>query len=169
MSSPRASVATIIRAPYFARYATPEDNLSYWCGFMVLFSNIEIGIGLFASSLPSVRRVYRSTMKQDHSLPESSKSQSHQLSTFGGSGLYAKGSSARRGHNDTVIGADGSKGQGYRPGDWERLTDEGSDKGILVDDHTPSTDFKEHGKGQIRVNQTFEVAYSSSPSDAITR
>lgn len=169
MSSFRASIATIIRAPYFARYASPEDNLSYWCGFMLLFSNIEMGIGLFASSLPAVRRFYRSTIKQDHSLSESSKPHSHQLSTLGGSGRYAKGSSARRGHNDTVIGTDGSKGPSYRPGDWERLADEGSDKGILVNAEAPSTDFKEHKKGQIRVNQTFEVAYSSSPGNGSTR
>lgn len=169
MYSTRASIATIIRAPYFARYANPEDNLSYWCGFMVLFSNIEMGIGLFASSLPSVRRFYRSTVKQENSLSEGSKPQSHQLSTFGSSNLYAKGSSARRGHNDSVIGADGGKGPGYRLGDWERLTDEGSDKGILVSADPSRADRKEHGKGEIRVNQTFEMEYSNSTGDGTRR
>ena len=132
---------------------------------MVLFSNIEMGIGLFASSLPAVRRFYRSTIKQSHSLSSEDKSNSHQLPTISGTGgRYVKGSAARRGHNESIVRAGGSKGEGYSPGDWERLTDEGSDKGIILNAQYPNRDF-DHGKGQIRVNQTFEVAYSRSPDD----
>ncbi|KAK7943905.1 uncharacterized protein PG986_013018 [Apiospora aurea] len=45
-----ASVATIARAPFLSHYADPTNDLTYYEGYMVLFSNVETGIGLFAST-----------------------------------------------------------------------------------------------------------------------
>lgn len=123
---------------------------------MLLYSNIEMGIGLFASSLPAVRRFYRIMFKPDHSTGKGSTPHtSHQLAPMGRSG---KGSSARRDPDDIPVGDDVGKDQGYRPGNWERLADESSDKGILINAESPSSEFVEPGKKQIRVDHTFEVA-----------
>ncbi|QDS69319.1 hypothetical protein FKW77_003268 [Venturia effusa] len=53
-----ASITTIVRAPYIEHYWTPKDNLTYWTGFIVLYSNVESAIGLIASSIPSMRRLF---------------------------------------------------------------------------------------------------------------
>lgn len=144
-----ASVATIVRAPYFARYASPEDDLSYWCGYMLLYSNIEMGIGLFASSLPAVRRLYRLVFKPELASGSGPTPHgSHQLAPLG------RGDTGRDG---TLSGAEAGKAQTYRPGNWERLADDGSDKGILINAESHG-EFRDGDKKQIRVEQTFEVA-----------
>lgn len=164
-----ASIATIIRAPYFTHYSNPADNLSYWCGHMVLYSNIETGIGLFASALPALRRFYRLHFRSggdpSSGRSDGSKSGGHQLATFGGTnaGPHKMASLSRRDrHNHDGISASTAataNHQGYgSKGDWERLTDEDSDKGILINAEAPGSDFRKNGKSQIRVDHTFEVA-----------
>ncbi|TID27089.1 hypothetical protein E2P81_ATG01539 [Venturia nashicola] len=53
-----ASITTIFRAPYIERYWKPLDNLTYWTGFIVLYSNVESAIGLIASSIPTLRKLF---------------------------------------------------------------------------------------------------------------
>ncbi|KAK7931056.1 hypothetical protein PG985_001768 [Apiospora marii] len=161
-----ASVATIARAPFLSHYDDPTNDLMYYCGYMVLFSNVETGIGLFASSLPSMRRAYLILVK--HEGPGSGSSGGHNSSglsggrqpnnsgiiTIGGSGGAIVGNNNKskssrirtRFINPTDLGQSEAHIDGG--GDWERLHDDGSDKGILV---------PQHDKTNIRVDQSYAV------------
>ncbi|KAK8085781.1 hypothetical protein PG997_007052 [Apiospora hydei] len=170
-----ASVATIARAPFLSHYADPTNDLTYYEGYMVLFSNVETGIGLFASSLPSIRRAYLIFIKpegQDGSSggggSGASDSKHHQgnagIITIGGSGGGMPGASGRRSQpkssrsrsrfiNPTDLGQSEAHIDGG--GEWERLGDDGSDKGILI----PHS----NDKG-IRVDQSYAVEMHPVPS-----
>lgn len=105
-----------------------------------MFSNIETGIGCFASSLPSIRRLYYLVRKPEHSSEPSQPQNSDNIITIGGSGMVkGKGKKAKLSTfgsvytytNTTVRGEPEVHSEGGQ-GDWERLTDERSDKGFLV-------------------------------------
>ncbi|CAN8097806.1 unnamed protein product [Discula destructiva] len=72
-----ASISTIARAPYISHYEEPENNLLYYIGYIVLFSNIETGIGCVASSLPAIRRLHQRRNVERQDWPTSLQSPSH--------------------------------------------------------------------------------------------
>lgn len=108
----------------------------YYCGYMVLFSNVEMGIGLFASSLPAIRRLYLLSIRPERSQGSSQPPVINHdgLVTIGGGGAKKNAKAmarttvlsvfshpADRGHSETRV--DSGRGS------WERLTDGGSDNG----------------------------------------
>ncbi|ROW14223.1 hypothetical protein VPNG_04225 [Cytospora leucostoma] len=160
-----ASLSTIARAPFITRYADPTDNLKYYVGFIVLFSNIESGIGCVATSLPAIRKLYMRLAKKEGTedkdtsdTPKSNGSKSKTLVTIGGGGspFASRGRLARgvnRGVSLTTVQARGA-GDGDGDGDWEQLQDGDSDEIPL----SPSKD----GKGSrplrgIRAEYTYSV------------
>ncbi|KAJ6444538.1 integral membrane protein [Purpureocillium lavendulum] len=54
-----ASIITMVRIPYVNRFASPTD-LKFWVAHIMLCSDIETGIGCIATSVPSIRRLFRS-------------------------------------------------------------------------------------------------------------
>lgn len=184
-------MSTIARAPFITRYADPTDNLKCECpslpvlsrqtdrqhrshvshtqnipdyiGYIVLFSNIESGIGCVATSLPAIRKLYMRHAKKEGTegnnsgdTPGTDGSKDRALVTIGGSGspFASRGRLARgvnRGVSLTTVQA---RGAGDGEGDWERLQDGYSDEIPL----SPSKD----GKGSrplrgIRAEYTYSV------------
>lgn len=165
-------MATIARAPFLSHYADPNNDLMYYCGYMVLFPNVETGIGLFVFSLPSLRRAYLILIKREgadgsgHGSSGPSNTTQHGntgIVTIGGNGRImmsgggnSKTKSSRvrnRFINPTELGQSEAHVDGG--GDWERLGDDGSDKGILV---------PQHDKTNIRVDQSYVVEMHPVPS-----
>ncbi|KAI7767096.1 hypothetical protein LZL87_012382 [Fusarium oxysporum] len=127
-----ASIATVARAPFISHYKRPTDNLKYYICYIVLFSFVEIGIGCIATSLPSLRILYKRVRGQE---PQGSTGtpNANTLITIGGGKI---GDSSSRGPkrvftNPTDRGIT-STHVNRGDNDWERLSDEDSDKGILV-------------------------------------
>ncbi|KAK7714300.1 hypothetical protein SLS64_004400 [Diaporthe eres] len=143
-----ASISTIARAPFISRYEKPEDDLKYYIGFIVLFSNIETGVGCVASCLPAMRRLYMRITKKETSENKSSNPQGtgSVIVTIGGGGggSSSRGrkqrimfsSAADRSVNMTTVQATG----GARGGDWEQLHDGDSDE-------VPLSPWKKPAKG----------------------
>ncbi|ROW10407.1 hypothetical protein VMCG_02064 [Cytospora schulzeri] len=134
-----ASIATLARAPYLSHYADPTNDLMYYCGYMVIFSNIETGIGLFASSLPAIRRLYMliNQAEPTHEATPPHMNLNKGIVTIGGTGgskdaklkartavLGVFSNPTDRGHSEAHV----DRGSGS----WERLTDGGSDNGSKV-------------------------------------
>ncbi|KAF7557802.1 hypothetical protein G7Z17_g402 [Cylindrodendrum hubeiense] len=61
-----ASIATIIRMPYVPGYAAETDKL-YKIGFVILWTVVELGLGILAGSLPSLRKFFKSLAKDKSS------------------------------------------------------------------------------------------------------
>ncbi|KAL7624934.1 hypothetical protein AAE478_004148 [Parahypoxylon ruwenzoriense] len=60
-----ASVASLIRMPYYKYYDTvayPDDFL-YHAGYIALWSELECGMGIVACSLPPLRRLFKNFFK----------------------------------------------------------------------------------------------------------
>ncbi|KAK7991343.1 hypothetical protein PG988_000137 [Apiospora saccharicola] len=157
-----ASFATTARAPFLSHYDDPTNDLMYYCGYMVLFSNVETGIGLFASPLPSIRRAYLIIIRKEGtngssngSGPSNPQQDNSGIVTIGGTGgvmggggnIKSKSSRVRnRFINPTDLGQSEAHVDGG--GGWERFNDYGSDKCILV---------PQHDKTKIRVDQSYAV------------
>ncbi|KAH8651278.1 hypothetical protein BX600DRAFT_100885 [Xylariales sp. PMI_506] len=143
-----ASITTIARAPFISHYNNPTVNLTYYIGYIVLFSCIETGIGCIAASLPSVRRFYVQLRGLDTRQSESTAN-AKSLVTIGGAVI--PGASNIRNHkrvfsNPTDRGATTTLIDGGN-GNWERLQDSDSDKGIL----------KNASSGGIRADYTYTI------------
>ena len=54
-----AGVFTIVRVPFFKHYLITEDAL-YYQGYIAMWSMLEEGVGMFAASLPSMRKLFSS-------------------------------------------------------------------------------------------------------------
>ncbi|KAH7177002.1 hypothetical protein EDB81DRAFT_875786 [Dactylonectria macrodidyma] len=76
-----ASIATIIRMPYVQGYAATTDKI-YKVGFVILWTVVELGLGVIAGSLPSLRKLFKSLSK-DHSTGDQA-SYGTDLVTIGG-------------------------------------------------------------------------------------
>lgn len=109
----------------------------YYCGYMVLFSNVETGIGLFASSMPAIRRLYFLIFKPEQT-QESSQPQVNIMNegivTIGGTGGTKEAKLKARTAVMSVFSTNNDRGPTQsradsRCGDWERLADDGSDNG----------------------------------------
>ncbi|KAI0134043.1 hypothetical protein BJ170DRAFT_183014 [Xylariales sp. AK1849] len=159
-----ASIVTICRAPYISHYAHPTDDLMFWVGHIVLFSNIETAIGCVASSIPTLRiYLMRSRERSQSGLqaPSSnirSPGDSTSLVTFG-----SRPNDERRGgirsrgmfRNPTDTGL--SLATVHAKGEWERLQDGDSDKGHSLGENGT------HGKGGIRADYTYTVELTQTP------
>ncbi|WZH44176.1 hypothetical protein QYS62_005194 [Fusarium acuminatum] len=146
-----ASIATIARAPFISHYNTPEDNLKYYIGHIVLFSCIEVGVGCIAASLPSMRILYKRVRGQE-SQASIATPHANTLVTIGGGKI---GNSASKGTKRTFTNPTnrGVNSTHINSGenDWERLSDGDSDRGILGDGK----------KGGIRADYSFAVELDS--------
>ncbi|CAK7242652.1 MAG: hypothetical protein STHCBS139747_004148 [Sporothrix thermara] len=52
-----AGIFTIVRVPFFKHYLIAEDAL-YFQGYIAMWSMLEEGVGMFAASLPSIRKLF---------------------------------------------------------------------------------------------------------------
>ncbi|KAF9697967.1 hypothetical protein EKO04_004225 [Ascochyta lentis] len=113
-----ASIITMVRIPYVNKFES-QTNLPFWVSHIILCSNVETGIGCFASSIPSLRHFFRKG--SDGSTDPSSR---RHISA--GSKFMTPGSDFR---NPTDIGFSLSAVHHGRAEDkWERLQDGASDK-----------------------------------------
>lgn len=108
----------------------------YYCGYMVLFSNVETGIGLFASSLPAIRRLYFLVFKPEHGQEATPPPilNNEGIVTIGGTGAVKNNKFKPRTALISVFSTHTERGESKSRvesiyGDWERLTDVGSDSG----------------------------------------
>ncbi|TLD07246.1 hypothetical protein PgNI_10361 [Pyricularia grisea] len=126
-----ACVATIARAPYITRYANPHDDLLYYIGYMVLFSNIETGVGLVASSLPALRRMKHmlkgpAVTKQPSEVEIDQSKGSVAFVTIGGTAVNSGGRSVASPSRKvfskpTIRGRANETGEDVDGQGWERL------------------------------------------------
>ncbi|KAE9990904.1 hypothetical protein EG327_000785 [Venturia inaequalis] len=164
-----ASITTIFRAPYIERYWKPLDNLTYWTGYIVLYSNVESAIGLIASSLPTLRKLFLRSTGSTKSTPRSVS----ELVTIGSeprrkrnSGFtnptdqgisFATVRSGGRGEAWTMIedveGEGGSRegGSGDRERDMERGREKERERGKNAEGN---------GMGEVRMDRTYDVQTS---------
>lgn len=115
-----------------------------WVGYIVMFSNIELGIGCIASSLPAMRGLYRRLA--GHEDTENSD--------------YYNNSGAPRSHsfhNPTDTGRTHATVRAG-DGDWEEIHDGDSDKGTLLPT-TPANQSisSKNNKGGIRMDYSYTV------------
>lgn len=52
-----ACIFTILRVPYLKHYVIAKDSL-YYLSYIILWSMLEEGVGMFAASLPSLRKLF---------------------------------------------------------------------------------------------------------------
>jgi hypothetical protein len=141
----RASIITMVRIPFVNKFESqtnlpckenpccePDnagtDVLTVWVSHIVLCSNVETGIGCFASSIPSLRHLFQregdgsSDPNSKRYFPTGSK-----LITASGKSRRPRGCNSFR--NPTDIGFSLSTVHHGRAEDnWERLQDAASDK-----------------------------------------
>ncbi|KAH9903782.1 GPCR, PTH11-type [Xylariomycetidae sp. FL2044] len=135
-----ASVSTVVRIPYLKFYLIPEDQI-YWNAHIVIWSQMESGIGLIAASLPTLRlfvkRYLDTTRGGGSSNNKYLHDNSYAMDNVGGGGVGVKRShldeiSSPR--NKTEISAGGGGGGGG--GKWRRLPDDASGKHIILEERT---------------------------------
>ncbi|KAF2712908.1 GPCR, PTH11-type [Pleomassaria siparia CBS 279.74] len=125
-----ASTATIVRAPYIKYYSSPTDRL-YWTGHLSIWCTVESGLGLISASLPALRFLLANWL-------ETSRHGSGNKSGSNSKAGYASGK--RQGSAlHTIGGGERNPGMplntlapGGKDGWWNRLEDDSSDKGIIV-------------------------------------
>jgi len=150
-----ASLITMVRIPYVKQYNSPIDS-HYYMGIITLCSHIELGVGILASSFPSIRRLFLATRNGGSygtgPSEVSAKANTDDLVTFGGTNKSR--SKNRRGpsvsherfRNPTDLGISLTTVQGRQNSEWTRLQDGDSDKEIILP--------KDKG---IRAEYTFSV------------
>ncbi|KAF2994474.1 hypothetical protein E8E13_000630 [Curvularia kusanoi] len=119
-----ASIITMVRIPYVNKFES-QTNLPYWVSIIMLCSNVETGIGCFASSIPSLRHYF--VANADGTTDPQSKRH------ISSSKLITGNSTRTRGGRDTSnIGFSlTSVGHAGKGDTWERLQDGHSEEGIL--------------------------------------
>lgn len=112
-----ASVTTMVRTPFISHYWTPLVDLNYWTGYIVFLSNIESAVGLIASSVPPMRKLFRGKPAE----ASSGATPDHKsLVTFGSAPVRAD----KKFRNPTDQGMSFTS---VHAGDWTRLHDRDSD------------------------------------------
>ncbi|KAF4999861.1 hypothetical protein FDECE_11360 [Fusarium decemcellulare] len=96
-----ASIATIIRMLYVPYYAATSDKLYKLC-FILLWTVVELGLGILAGSLPSLRKFFKSLAK-DHSTRENN-SYGTDLATIGGNNRHKQSANRYDCELNTTIG-----------------------------------------------------------------
>ncbi|UPK97749.1 hypothetical protein LCI18_008684 [Fusarium solani-melongenae] len=109
-----ASIATIIRMPYIPSYAAKSDKL-YKIGFIILWTVVELSLGILAGSLPSLRKFFKSLSK-DQSTGEHGNMYGSDLVTIGGGNSAKPQRSAAYELNTTVVGRKSDSGDGNSDG-----------------------------------------------------
>lgn len=154
-----ASITTIIRTPYIDHYNRPTDDLMFWVGHLILFSNMETGIGCIATSLPQLRLLWVRTVgtgntsknqSQGRSNGNNNNSNNRHLVTIGSAPISGR----KKGHA-TLASANQTFATVYAQGDgeWEPL-DNNSDKGLV-----------DGSKKGIRAEYSFAVEMSDVPKN----
>ncbi|CAK7231851.1 hypothetical protein SBRCBS47491_008069 [Sporothrix bragantina] len=104
-----AGIFTIVRVPFFKHYLIAEDAL-YYQGYIAMWSMLEEGVGMFAASLPSMRKLFSSYYGSSNKSGNGNLGPAPAHGTFGaggvGVGLNRKGHSGR--------GASNGGGGGYK-------------------------------------------------------
>ncbi|KNG49627.1 integral membrane protein [Stemphylium lycopersici] len=119
-----ASIITMIRIPFVNKFES-QTNLPFWVAHIVLCSNVETGIGCFASSLPALRHFF--SHKGDGSSDPNSKRYMTTTITAGGRSRQQKGRDSYR--SPTEIGFSLTAVHHGRDKDsWEQIHDGASDK-----------------------------------------
>ncbi|KAI0023809.1 hypothetical protein F4780DRAFT_24345 [Xylariomycetidae sp. FL0641] len=141
-----ASLTTIIRLPYLGAYTALEDTYYKVCN-IVLWSQIECGIGIIAGSLPSLRRLLKGLVgsSKDASYGDSA---GPNLNTIGGGNRSGKmsrsvkmSSLSRQGGNTTTCEAIDENGH-----TWMELDDDSeSQKRIITRTHEVSVSVEDNG------------------------
>ncbi|KAF7534513.1 hypothetical protein G7054_g6185 [Neopestalotiopsis clavispora] len=162
-----ASVTTIVRLPYLSAYTAPTDAY-YQIANIVIWSEIECGVGIIAGSLPALRRFVKSI------LDKSSKGGSYDPRSGSGMGTQTIGGGKGRSHtgkmsrsvkmsnlsrngNNTVIEAGSKGGKNHNNGNWIELEDDSeSQKHIITQTNEisvsveESSDLERMGSSSIR-------------------
>ncbi|KAI1505225.1 hypothetical protein F5X99DRAFT_368760 [Biscogniauxia marginata] len=113
-----ASISTIVRFPWLQAYGDPVNQL-YNFGQIVLWTQVECGLGIIAGSLPSLRPLLRRIGFT------STKSYSHQ-------GADSSQPGGRSIHLNQIRGQSTATCQGGGDEAWERLDDSSSQKFIIM-------------------------------------
>lgn len=125
-----ASAATIVRLPFLSLYNATENYL-HGLAHIMLWSNIECGIGIIAGSLPSLKALLNfwlgRTTDRDNSYGHQGASSG--LQTIGGSGAPRRGATGHKSANQTTCEADTVNGE------WIQLQDSESQKHIITTTH----------------------------------
>lgn len=138
----------------------------------MLCSNIETGIGCIASSIPTLRQYFRNARGDGSSGPSSNKKTSgtrSALFTFGSKprdgSFYRRSASRSQFKNPTDVGFSLSTVQRGRgdDGDWERLQDGDSDKGILPTRGSAGNDGVKGGGIYAKHSYTVDVEDTGAP------
>ncbi|KAI0114180.1 hypothetical protein F4776DRAFT_638489 [Hypoxylon sp. NC0597] len=125
-----ASVCTIMRAPYVKYYA--DNEILYWIAHIVLWGDIEVGVGLIAGSIPVMQKLIMRRIRKQNSCPSPGPLD---LVTFGSAPV--KGRNDRRIFtNPTDVGFNITTVHATHPHDWERLEDESSSRRCIRADYT---------------------------------
>ncbi|KAJ8111310.1 hypothetical protein OPT61_g6065 [Boeremia exigua] len=120
-----ASIITMVRIPYVNKFKGMTD-LQFWVAHTMLCSNIETGIGCIASSVPSLRSLFRRSGEGSSGPSNKRSGTGTQLVTVGGSRQQRRLRDSFR--NPTDVGFSMSTVHYGRADDnWERL-DGDSDK-----------------------------------------
>ncbi|KAK6072309.1 cation-transporting atpase 4 [Seiridium cupressi] len=117
-----ASLTTIIRLPYLGTYTATSDRYYQVCN-IVIWSQIECGVGIIAASLPSLRRLVKNILEKSSSRGGSyhprSGTDRHTATIGGGKGRSHSGKISRStkminlsrpGGNTTICAADRDTG-----------------------------------------------------------
>ncbi|KAI0901403.1 hypothetical protein F4806DRAFT_492291 [Annulohypoxylon nitens] len=126
-----AGVCAIIRLPYLKYYLIEEDQLFYFAN-IILWSNVENGIGIIAAALPPIRKLFRyyGTTKDQTSSTERAGA----IQTIGGTPLTKHTVSTQlknlspRNTRNTKRSEFGSQGSGP----WNRLDGDSSSKENMI-------------------------------------
>lgn len=152
-----ASTATIVRTPYLKYYLVQTDRLCQylhtlkiafglthadWNGHITIWSLLESGIGIIASSLPALRSLF---MKYLENTRYGSGNKSSAANRSGSKQLQAIGGSAHKPSIplDTLT-------SGRASGQWNRLEDDASSKGIIVQEKTFNIEYESLSDGEPR-------------------
>ncbi|KAI5918710.1 GPCR, PTH11-type [Camillea tinctor] len=122
-----ASTATVIRAPYLQYYLAKTDQL-YWNGHIMLWCELESGIGLTAACLPALRLLARQYFETRNGSNAQSKG-------------YAYGSGRDGKTHDTPMDNLSRTGKTtVTAGRWERLDDENSSTKHIIQETSVSVE-----------------------------
>ncbi|KAK6209416.1 hypothetical protein LQW54_006269 [Pestalotiopsis sp. IQ-011] len=159
-----ASVNTLVRLPYLSAYTAPTD-IYYQIANIVIWSEIECGVGIIAGLLPALRRFLKSILDKSSrggSYDPHSGSQFGTATIGGGKGRSHTGGKtsrsvkmsnlSRTNGNNTVIRAGGSNNAN---GNWIELgNDSESQKHIITQTNEVSVSIEEGGSDSERMGSS---------------
>ncbi|KAI0595172.1 GPCR, PTH11-type [Biscogniauxia sp. FL1348] len=122
-----ASTATVVRAPYL-QYYLAQSNQLYWNGHIILWCELESGIGLIAACLPALRLLARQYFESRNGSNAQSKA-------------YGYGGSRDVMTHDTPLDNLSRTGKTtISAGRWKRLEDENSSTKHIIQETSVSVE-----------------------------